>query len=87
MQPKGTTIAVFGVGAVGAAAIMAAAISPLAKIIAIDLKDNRLELAKKCGATHTINASSGDVVQMIKDLTGGRGVNYAVEASGVTRGA
>ena len=49
----------------GAAAIMAAAICPMAKIIAIDLKENRLELAKKCGATHTINASSGDVVHAI----------------------
>lgn len=70
----------------GAAAIMAAAICPMAKIIAIDLKENRLELAKKCGATHTINASSGDVVQAIKDLTGGKGVDFAVECAGVVRG-
>lgn len=65
---------------------MAAAISPLSKIIAIDLQANRLELAKKCGATHTINANVGDVVEVIKALTGGRGVNYAIEASGVTKG-
>ncbi len=78
---------IFGVGAVGAAAIMAAAICPLSKIIAVDLKENRLELAKKCGATHTINAGSGDVVEAIKKLTDGRGATYAVECSGVTRGS
>ncbi|KAL8286820.1 hypothetical protein RQP46_004348 [Phenoliferia psychrophenolica] len=64
---------------------MAAALCPMAMIIAVDLKDNRLELAKKCGATHVINAGSCDAVQAIKDLTGGAGVNYSVECAGVVR--
>ncbi|KAL8286504.1 hypothetical protein RQP46_004521 [Phenoliferia psychrophenolica] len=86
LKPKqGSTIAVFGIGAVGAAAVMGAALCPVSKIIAIDLKDNRLDLAKKCGATHVINASAGDVVEQIKALTGGKGVDYAVECAGVVK--
>jgi aryl-alcohol dehydrogenase len=50
----------------------------------IDLVPSRLELAKKHGATVVLNASEGDVVERVKEATGGLGVEFAVEASGVT---
>ena len=65
--------------------LAAAALSGCSKIIAVDIHDNKLELAKEFGATHTINSSKGDAVAKIKELTEGKGVDYAVEASGVPR--
>ena len=52
-------------------------------IIAVDLLDSKLELAREFGATHTINASNGDVVEEIRSLTDGKGVHYAFEAIGL----
>lgn len=77
----GSSIAVFGIGAVGLSAVMAAKVSHCGIIIAIDIQDNRLELAKELGATHTINAKEQNVVETIMTITG-KGVNNAVEASG-----
>jgi threonine dehydrogenase-like Zn-dependent dehydrogenase len=58
-------------------------LSPLAKIIAVDLKASRLEMALAIGATDAIDASKEkDVVGKIKALTGGAGANYSVEATG-----
>lgn len=79
-----STIAVFGCGAVGLSALMAAKIIGCEKIIAVDLHDNRLELAMELGATHVVNAREGNVPAEIKKITG-RGVNYAVETSGVAQ--
>jgi aryl-alcohol dehydrogenase len=79
-----STIAVFGCGAVGLSALMAAKIIGCAQIIAVDLHDNRLELAKELGATHVVNAREGNVPEQIKQLTGS-GVDYAVETSGVAK--
>lgn len=78
----GSSIAVFGCGAVGLSAIMGAALSPCSSVIAVDIMDNKLELAKQLGATHAINSGKEDVVKRIAEITGG-GVTYAVEASGV----
>ena len=76
------TIAVFGCGAVGMSAIMAAKISNCEKIIAVGGNAKSLELAKELGATHTVNRKEvDDVVGAIRDLTGG-GVNYAIDTSG-----
>lgn len=83
LKPEfGTSIAVFGCGAVGLSAVMAAKIAGCEKIIAIDIHENRLEMAKELGATHVLNSKDCDVVREIHYLTGD-GVDYAVEATGV----
>lgn len=85
LQPRpGETIAVFGTGAVGLAAMMAGKISGCTKVIAVDIIDDRLALAKELGATHTINSKTTDAVAEIKKLTNGYGVNYCVDTTGIT---
>ncbi len=81
-QP-GESIAIFGVGAVGLSALMAARIAGCEPIIAVDVHDHRLALARDLGATHAINPkANGDVTTEIRKLTG-RGVRYAIETSAV----
>lgn len=83
IQPEfGSTIAIYGAGAVGLSAIMAAAIVGCKTIIAVDVHDSRLDLAKELGATHTFNGSKVDVVKEIKAITNG-GTHYAVDTTGV----
>lgn len=77
----GSSIAVFGAGTVGMSAIMGAVISGCTTIIAIDLFDDRLELARELGATHTINPKNNNPVDAIMDITG-KGVNYSLECVG-----
>jgi aryl-alcohol dehydrogenase len=79
----GESLAVFGVGAVGLAAVMAARIAEAALIIAVDVVPERLSLARELGATHVIDARSGDVVAAIRDLSQG-GVRYSFETAGQT---
>jgi NDMA-dependent alcohol dehydrogenase len=81
----GTSVAVFGAGGIGLNAIQGAALAGAEKIIAVDLLENKLEYARQFGATHTVNASSGDPVERVRALTGGRGVDYAFEAIGVPK--
>lgn len=76
-----SSIAIYGCGAVGLSAIMAAKIANCKHIIAVDVHDSRLELAKELGATHTLNGKKVDVLQEIKSITGG-GTHYAVETTG-----
>jgi S-(hydroxymethyl)mycothiol dehydrogenase len=78
----GSTVAVFGSGAVGISVIQGARLAHAAKIIAVDLEPRKLEWAKQFGATHTVNASQDDPVAKIKELTNGHGVNYVFEAVG-----
>jgi aryl-alcohol dehydrogenase len=78
----GSSIAIFGCGAVGLSALMAAKIVGCETIIAVDIHQNRLELAKELGATYVLNSKELDVVKEIHSITGG-GVDYAVEATGV----
>ena len=82
VQP-GTTVVVFGAEGVGLNCIQGASISNASIIIAIDLLDTKLELAREFGATHTINASDGNVVERIMALTDGEGVHYAFESIGL----
>jgi aryl-alcohol dehydrogenase len=77
----GSSIAIFGLGAVGLAAVMAAAASGCGTIVAIDLLPGRLELAKDVGATAVVDASTESVVEAVKDFTAG-GADYTVEAAG-----
>lgn len=85
LQPgPGQSLVVFGVGTVGLAAIMAAALSPARQIVAVDLVEERLNLALELGATHTVNPGNvEDVVAAIQDITGG-GAHSVVEATGNT---
>lgn len=85
LKPRpGQTIAVFGTGAVGLAAMMAGRISGCTTVIAVDIVDSRLALAKELGATNVINSKNEDAVAAIKKLTGGYGVDFAVDTTGVT---
>ena len=79
---RGDSVAVFGCGGVGDAAIAGARLAGAHTIIAVDIDDRKLEWAKEFGATHTINASQTDPVEAIRKLTGGNGVNVAIEAVG-----
>ena len=79
---RGETVAVWGCGGVGNAAINGAALAGASKVIAVDLDDRKLEWAKGFGATHTVNASKEDAVEAVKALTDGFGVDVAIEAVG-----
>jgi aryl-alcohol dehydrogenase len=82
LRPEpGATVVVFGTGAVGSAAVMAAALSGAGRIVAVDLIAARLALARELGATDVVDASSADAVAAVRDLCSG-GVAYAVEATG-----
>ena len=79
---RGDSVAVFGCGGVGDAAIMGARLAGAAKIIAVDLDPRKLELAETFGATHTVLASEVDPVEAIRDLTDGNGADVCIEAVG-----
>jgi len=79
----GSTVAIVGSGPIGLAALLTAQFYSPAEIIMIDLDDNRLEVAKRFGATSAINSSAGDTADIVMKMTGGRGVDTAIEAVGV----
>lgn len=79
------SIAVYGLGGIGLSALMATALYSFEKIIAIDIEDEKLALARQLGATHTINCKDIDVVNAILQLTQGKGVDYCIEAAGQTK--
>jgi len=78
----GDSVAVFGCGGVGCAAIAGARLAGATTIIAIDLDAGKLELAQKFGATHTIDASTTDPVEAVRGLTDGNGADVCIEAVG-----
>jgi aryl-alcohol dehydrogenase len=83
LRPEvGSALAVFGTGAVGSAAIMAAKVADCKIIVAIDIHDVRLELAKELGATHTINSLTEDVAARLNEITGGEGIDNVVDTTG-----
>lgn len=79
---RGDTVAVIGCGGVGDAAIAGARLAGASKIIAIDMDQRKLEWARDFGATDTILASAGDVVEQIRALTGGFGADVVIDAVG-----
>jgi alcohol dehydrogenase len=81
VQP-GNSVAIVGAGPVGLAALLTAQFYSPAKIIAIDPDDNRLEVAKKFGATDTINNAKENVIERVMQITG-KGVDTAIEAVGI----
>jgi alcohol dehydrogenase len=82
VQP-GSTVAIVGAGPIGLAALLTAQFYSPAEIIMIDLDDNRLEVAKRFGATAAINSADGQAVETIMKMTGERGVDTAIEAVGI----
>lgn len=83
LQPEfGTSLAVFGCGGVGLSGVMAANLLGCENIIAVDIDEDRLALAKELGATHTLNGKEVDVVSEIHKITG-NGAQYAFEATAV----
>jgi len=82
VQP-GNAVAIVGSGPIGLAALLTAQFYSPGEIIMIDLDDNRLEVAKRFGATSTINSSDGKAMEAVMKLTDGRGVDTAIEAVGI----
>jgi S-(hydroxymethyl)mycothiol dehydrogenase len=80
---RGDSVAVFGCGGVGDAAIAGSSLAGAHTIIAVDLDDRKLAIAREFGATHTVNSSTEDPVEAIRSLTGGNGVDVAIEAVGL----
>ncbi len=82
VQP-GSTVAIVGAGPVGLAALLTARFYSPARIIVVDLDDNRLEVAQRFGATDLVNSADGKAADTVKILTEGRGVDTAIEAVGI----
>lgn len=82
----GSTVAVIGCGGVGLSAVNGAAIAGAARIIAVDMVESKLELARKFGATDVVNAKDVDPVEAVREMTGG-GVHYSFEAIGLKQTA
>ena len=80
---RGDSVAVFGCGGVGDAAIAGARLAGAHTIVAVDLDDRKLEIAREFGATHTVNSSKEDPVEAIRAVTGGNGVDVAIDAVGL----
>ena len=78
----GSTVAVIGCGGIGLSCINGAAIAGAARVIAVDMVASKLELARKFGATDVVDASDGDAVEKVIEMTGG-GVHYSFEAIGL----
>lgn len=78
----GDTVAVVGAGGVGSNVVQIARLFGAAEVIAVDVRDDKLAEVKKLGATRGVNAASGDPVAQVLELTGGRGVDVAIEALG-----
>jgi S-(hydroxymethyl)mycothiol dehydrogenase len=78
----GDSVAVFGCGGVGCAAIAGARLAGAATIIGVDIDPRKLEVAKQFGATHTVNSAESDAVEAIRALTAGHGADVCVEAVG-----
>ena len=79
---RGDTVAVFGCGGVGNAAIAGAKMAGARTIIGVDLEERKLAWARDFGATHTVNASTEDAVEAVRALTEGFGADVCIEAVG-----
>ncbi len=79
----GDSVAIVGAGPVGLSALMTAQLYSPASIIMIDLDDGRLQVAQSLGATAVINSSDGNAIERVLKLTGGNGVDVAIEAVGM----
>jgi len=80
---RGDSVAVFGCGGVGDAAVAGSRLAGAHTIIAVDIDDRKLDIARDFGATHTVNSTNEDPIEAIRGLTGGNGVDVAIEAVGL----
>ncbi|ARX82022.1 MULTISPECIES: S-(hydroxymethyl)mycothiol dehydrogenase [Streptomyces] len=80
---RGDTVAVIGCGGVGCAAIAGASLAGARRVIAVDIDDAKLDGATRFGATHTVNSRGTDPVEAVRGLTGGFGVDVAIDAVGI----
>jgi S-(hydroxymethyl)mycothiol dehydrogenase len=80
---RGDSVAVFGCGGVGDAAIAGAVLAGATTVIAVDIDDRKLEWAREFGATHTINSRTTDPVEAVRELTGGDGADVTIDAVGL----
>lgn len=80
---RGDSVAVIGCGGVGNAAIAGARLAGAATIVAVDIDDRKLAIARELGATHTVNSGSEDPVDAIRAATGGNGADVVIEAIGL----
>lgn len=78
-----SSIVIFGLGTVGLTALMAAKALGVKQIIAVDIQESKFAIAKEMGATDIVNSRDIDIATKLKELTGGSGVDYAVECTGV----
>lgn len=79
---SGSSVAIYGAGAVGLSAVMAAKVAGAATIVAVDLHEHRLDLARELGATHVIDGAASDLLAQVFSATGG-GARYALDTTGV----
>jgi len=80
----GSSIAIFGLGGIGLSALMATGLYHCSQVIAVDIDPDKLQLARDFGADQVINAATENVVEQIFELTGGKGVDFSLEAAGTT---
>ncbi|MCX5805040.1 MAG: zinc-binding dehydrogenase [Proteobacteria bacterium] len=80
---QGSSVAIFGLGGVGLSSLIAMNLFNCSVVIAIDIVEQKLQLARKFGASHLINAAKQDVLEEIDNITQGKGVDYSVETSGL----
>jgi S-(hydroxymethyl)glutathione dehydrogenase/alcohol dehydrogenase len=78
----GQTVAVFGCGGVGLSIVQGARIGGARQIVAVDVFDSKLEMARRLGATHIVNSARDEAVEAVRALTSGAGVDHAFEAVG-----
>ena len=82
---KNNRLAIFGLGGIGLSALMAACLYDCQTLIAIDIEQDKLNLAREFGATHLINSSNEAPIERIKEITGGQGTDYSIEAAGLVK--
>jgi len=82
---ENSTIAIFGLGGIGLSALMATKLYKCKTIIAIDIEDSKLKIAKDFGATHTINSKDESVLDKIIEITDNKDLDYSVECSGIAK--
>ena len=77
--PPGSTVAVVGCGGVGVNVLQGARLARASKVIAVDLSDDRLEQARRFGATHVVKGGTSDTIAEVREITGGHGVDFAFD--------
>jgi S-(hydroxymethyl)glutathione dehydrogenase/alcohol dehydrogenase len=82
---EGATVAVFGCGGIGVNSIQGAKLVGASRIVACDIKQSNLDLALRFGATDVVNVAKTDPVEVVRELTAGRGVDYAIDTTGAPR--